>query len=124
MLKDAARDPSTQSQAGDDGPPRILACANCRRAITSPADRTEIDGSHEHIFVNPDKQEFRIGCFTSATGLLRVGPSTLEYTWFQGYAWQSEICAGCRTFLGWLYRKGDHRFHGLVLDSLIEVDGN
>lgn len=83
-----------------------------------------MNGSHEHVFVNPDNERFRIGCFKDATGLLRVGPSSLEYTWFAGYTWQSEVCAGCRDFLGWLYRKGDHRFHGLVLDALVEIDAN
>ena len=123
MLKDASADTVAQSFTGD-GPPRVLVCANCRRVITSIAHRTEMSGSHEHVFVNPDNLRFRIGCFSDAQGLLRVGPSSLEYTWFAGYGWQSEICAGCRDFIGWLYRKGDHRFHGLVLDALVEIDEN
>ena len=123
MLRDASGQPAEQANVGDRAP-RLLACAVCRRVIASSADRTEMSGSHEHAFVNPDGQRFRIGCFSNATGLLRVGPSSLEYTWFAGYTWQSEVCAGCRAFLGWLYRKGDHRFHGLILDGLIEIDGN
>ena len=123
MLRDASRETSTHTTAGVPNP-RLLACARCRRVVASTADRTEMNGSHEHTFVNPDNERFRIGCFSNATGLLRVGASSLEFTWFAGYAWQSEVCAGCRAFLGWLYRKGDHRFHGLVLDSLIEIDGN
>ena len=46
----------------------------------------------------------------------------MEFTWFAGYSWQSELCSSCRAFLGWLYRKGDHRFHGLVLAGLIEIE--
>ena len=123
MLRDASGETVEQAEVGQ-GAPRLLACAGCRRVIASTSDRTEMNGSHEHVFANPDGERFRIGCFTNATGLLRVGPSSLDYTWFAGYAWQGELCAGCRGFLGWLYRKGDHRFHGLVLDSLIEIDGN
>lgn len=123
MLRDASGETSGQPAIGAAAP-RLLACARCQRVIASPADRTEMNGSHEHIFVNPDNERFRIGCFSNASGLLRVGASSLEFTWFAGYTWQSEVCAGCRAFLGWLYRKGDHRFHGLVLDSLIEIDGH
>jgi hypothetical protein len=123
VLRDVSADHREQSSV-EGGPPRFLACARCQRVVASPADRTEMNGSHEHVFVNPDNERFRIGCFSNATGLRCVGPSTLEYTWFAGYSWQSEVCAGCRTFLGWLYRKGEHRFHGLVLDGLVEVDGN
>ena len=123
MLRDASGQTAGQAEAGDS-PPRFLACARCQRVVASPADRTEMNGSHEHVFVNPDNERFRIGCFSNATGLRCVGPSSLEYTWFAGYSWQNEVCAGCRAFLGWLYRKGEHRFHGLVLDALVEVDGN
>jgi hypothetical protein len=90
--------------------------------ITSTAERIEMDGSHEHVFVNPDNDRFQIGCFNGAPGLLRVGPASMEATWFAGYSWQGEVCGGCRGFLGWLYRKGEHRFHGLILAGLIEVD--
>ena len=125
MLRDvrgegeAAADVST---ADDGKPPRVLACAGCRRVITSTADRIDVNGSHEHVFVNPDNERFLIGCFGNALGLRCVGPSSLEFTWFAGYSWQSEVCGGCRNFLGWLYRRGDHHFHGLVLAGLIEVD--
>jgi len=122
VLKDSAGTvPRTESSVGEWSP-RVLACAQCERVIASTAHRTEVNGSHEHVFVNPDDQRFRIGCFSEAQGLLRMGPASLEYTWFAGYTWQSEVCAGCREFLGWLYRKGDHRFHGLVLAALIEID--
>ena len=90
--------------------------------ITSGADRIEFGGGHEHVFVNPVGERFRIGCFGGASSLLRVGPAILEATWFPGYTWQNEACAGCRGFMGWLYRKGEHRFHGLILDALLEVD--
>ena len=82
-----------------------------------------MNGSHEHVLKNPDGEQFQVGCFADASGLRCVGPTTLEFTWFAGYAWQSQVCASCRTFLGWLYRRGADRFHGLVLAALIEIDG-
>ena len=50
--------------------------------------------------------------------------SSLEWTWFEGHTWQSQACAFCSAFMGWLYRRRDHGFHGLVLDALIEIDQN
>ena len=135
MLRDVRAENEGQgavSTVDERGRPRVLACAGCRRVITSDADRIEMNGSHEHTLDNPDGERFRIGCFANASGLLRIGRSSLEATWFAGYSWQSEVCAGCRVFLGWLYRRdgrtasplGDHRFHGLILDGLVEVDEN
>ena len=125
MLTDVRTEGDAQtavSSADDSESPRVLLCAGCRRVITSTADRIDVNGSHEHVFVNPDNERFLIGCFGNATGLRCVGPSSMEFTWFAGYSWQSELCSGCRAFLGWLYRKGDHRFHGLVLAGLIEIE--
>jgi hypothetical protein len=122
VLKDSGERDARQAASDAGEPSRLLACAGCRRIITSTSDRINVNGSHEHTFVNPDNERFLIGCFSSATGLRCLGPSTTEFTWFAGYSWQSEVCGGCRNFLGWLYRKGDDRFHGLILAGLIEVD--
>lgn len=122
MLKDSGGVDARHSTSDARERRRLLACARCRRVITSTADRIDVNGSHEHTFVNPDNQRFLIGCFGRVTGLRCVGPSSMEFTWFASYSWQSEVCGGCRTFLGWLYRRGEHLFHGLVLSELIEVD--
>ncbi len=95
---------------------------SCQHAITTTAARIEVGGAHVHSFVNPDGDRFRIGCFANAGALLCVGPSSLEWTWFAGFSWQAEVCAGCRMHLGWLYRAGANRFHGLILDALVEID--
>lgn len=124
MLRDARAEGQPGEARVDQRDRRLLACARCRRVITSPADRIEIIGAHEHTFTNPIGETFRIGCFGDASALLRVGPSSLEWTWFEGYTWQSQVCAGCSAFMGWLYRRRDHGFHGLVLDALIEIDQN
>lgn len=110
-------------ESADDGADtgRVLACAACRRAITNTAARIEVSGAHSHTFDNPDGDRFLIGCFSEAVGLLRMGPSSLEWTWFAGYSWQMEVCGGCRQFIGWLYRAGESRFHGLILAALVEA---
>lgn len=99
----------------------MLGCAFCRRPITSTAAAIEVDGSHAHTFTNPDGISFHIGCFKEASGLMTLGPSSFEWTWFPGYSWQVELCAGCREQLGWLYRSTGGSFHGLILDNLVEI---
>ena len=101
---------------------RILACARCHQPITSAAARIAVGGAHEHTFVNPHGLEFRIGCFAIATGCLQVGEVTTFWSWFPGYAWQIELCVGCREHLGWEFRSADHRFHGLILDRLVSLE--
>ena len=101
---------------------RLLACAFCRRPITTTAAAIEVGGSHAHTFTNPEGIAFRVGCFSEAHGLAPEGPRSDYWTWFPGYSWQVELCAHCHAQLGWLYRSSDGRFHGLILDSLVEVE--
>ncbi len=106
---------------GEDGG-RVLACAACRAAITTAAARIEVGGSHDHHFTNPDGHPFHIGCFSRAPGCRGSGEPSAEFTWFPGYSWQVEGCARCRAFMGWRYRSGAHRFHGLILAHLVELE--
>jgi hypothetical protein len=98
-----------------------LACAVCLRRVTTIEARVEKCGSHEHACVNPAGYHFQIGCFSSAHGCVAFGHPTSEHTWFPPYAWQVALCAGCGTHLGWLFTIADDRFHGLILDRLVEV---
>jgi hypothetical protein len=98
----------------------VLACALCATPITSSADRVDVDGGHEHFEVNPHGAPFRFGCFASAVNLVPVGPPQHAWSWFPGYAWQVMACAGCGSHMGWLFLSDAHRFHGLLLDALIE----
>jgi len=108
--------------ADDEGGRAILACASCRRPITSDAARIDVGGAHAHTFVNPEGIEFRIGCFGLVTGCLSVGDPTTYWSWFPGYAWRIEVCATCRAHLGWEFRSSDHSFHGLILVRLIPLE--
>src|SRR4249920_1919213 len=94
----------------DEGGREVLACASCRRPITSGAARIAVGGAHAHSFLNPQGLEFRIGCFALATGCLQVGDPTTYWSWFPGYAWQVEVCATCREHLGWEFRSAQHHF--------------
>jgi hypothetical protein len=110
------------SQRGDGG--RVLACAGCGQPITTFAARIEVDGAHEHHFTNPDGYAFHIGCFSSVSGCRAVGQPDKGFSWFPGTSWQVELCTGCSVQLGWLYRGGERRFHGLILSQLVERDAN
>jgi hypothetical protein len=111
--------PADEGQAKRE---RLLACAECRRPITTEEARVEIDGSHGHTFANPYGFAYHIGCFATAAGLVAVGPPSTEFAWFAGHTWQIQECAGCRTHLGWLFWGPGRRFYGLVLERLIEID--
>ena len=117
------RKPERRDAPGDDAG-RVLVCAACLQAVTSTSARIEMSGSHAHTFSNPHGLVFHIGCFALAPGCGAASdPSTL-HTWFPGYAWQIAVCRGCGEHLGWLFRSGDSRFHGLILDRLAETEAS
>jgi hypothetical protein len=128
-LRRGAAEPAREGQARpeDHKHPRqgrLLACAFCRRPITTDGARIEVGGAHSHSFSNPEGVRFRIGCFADAFGLAPVGARSRYWTWFPGFSWQVELCGGCGEQLGWLYRSADSAFHGLILDRLIEKDAD
>ncbi len=98
-----------------------LFCAACRHPVTHQDERIQIQGGHEHRFANPHGVHFRIGCFREAGGCAAVGPATLEYTWFAGYAWRIALCAHCHAHLGWRFESPGEYFHGLISDRLTSV---
>jgi hypothetical protein len=108
------------TEARDDRGVR-LACSACLQPITTTAARIVVAGDHDHTFTNPEGIRFRIGCFSDATNCAVVGPPSSYWTWFPSYSWQIEICAACRQHLGWLFRGTGDRFHGLILDRLVEL---
>jgi hypothetical protein len=106
-------------EAGDED--RVLACARCRRPVTSRAAGVEMAGGHEHAFVNPAGVRYHIGCFAQAAGLIPVGEPSRYWSWFPPYRWQIEHCPRCQEHLGWLFSGADPQFHGLILDRLEEM---
>ena len=100
-----------------------ILCAQCRAVITSPHERIEVQGAHEHTFFNPYGIIFQIGCFRQARGCGYQGPAIEEFSWFPGYIWRIAICRSCLTHLGWLYSAPDQEsFCGLILDHLIQPE--
>lgn len=104
--------------------PRELLCRTCRSRITHEDHRIEVNGAHEHTFVNPGGFVHRIGCFAVATHLGEVGQPDPSFSWFPGFTWQIVVCKSCRTHLGWLYRCAGERFSGLLLDQLVPGGGS
>jgi hypothetical protein len=98
-----------------------ILCRQCRQAITRPADRIAVDGSHRHTFANPHGIVYEIGCFKTVRGCGYAGELTDEFSWFAGYSWRVSFCSLCLTHLGWMFVSGaGDIFHGLILDRLLE----
>jgi hypothetical protein len=102
---------------------RAIVCAACSASITSATHRITSHGSHEHRFMNPAGLLFHIGCFDQAIGCMIVGPASLEYAWFPGFAWRLALCGQCGVQLGWHFRNDAREgFFGLILDRLREAE--
>jgi hypothetical protein len=98
-----------------------ILCRQCHQAITKPADRIMMQGSHLHTFANPHGIVFEIGCFRSVKGCGYAGAASDDFSWFAGYSWRVCVCSLCLTHLGWMFsRMGSDTFYGLILDRLIE----
>jgi len=98
-----------------------IVCASCHGTITSRRHRMATHGSHEHRFMNPSGYLFHFGCFREAIGCRVVGPDSLEYAWFPGFAWRFALCGQCGQHLGWHFRSdGQDSFFGLILDRLLQ----
>ena len=114
ILEKEAEEPTAEEE-------EYILCRQCRQAITRPADRLSIQGSHRHTFANPHGIVFDIGCFRNVIGCGYAGAASNEFTWFAGYSWRVCYCVMCLTHLGWIFSsQGGDFFHGLILDKLIE----
>jgi len=100
---------------------RALLCAACRHLVTRSNEKIDVHGKHTHVFFNPAGIVFELGCFRAAPGCTLWGRPTLEFTWFDGYAWRVCLCSRCRTHLGWHYGNvhAPGEFYGLILSHLI-----
>jgi hypothetical protein len=103
-----------------------LLCRACGHVVTHPRHRIDVQGSHQHRFMNPGGFLYEIGCFADALGCVSVGPASLEYPWFAGHAWRCAHCGGCGQQLGWHFRPASDGagggFFGLILDRLREAE--
>lgn len=109
----------TEEKEPDTG--EYILCRQCLKVITSPAERIEMQGAHQHTFANPHGSVYQIGCFRSAVGCGYVGQASDEFSWFTGYSWKIAVCGSCLFHLGWLFvSPGRESFNGLILDHLIQ----
>jgi hypothetical protein len=93
-------------------------CAACDARVTPVVAAIEVAGAHRHVFTNPLGYAYDIGCFRVAPGCRCRGESTLQHTWFTGYAWRYAECGGCGEHVGWSYRRGAGQFFGLITQRL------
>jgi len=100
---------------------RRIACAMCQHHITHAGERIEMHGAHNHRCTNPQGILFNIGCYHEVPGCSPIGASTLEYTWFPGYAWRIVLCANCRAHLGWCFQSENDFFHGLIMERITSI---
>ncbi len=102
---------------------RRLLCRLCGSPITRDENRISIEGRHVHRRINPAGFEFELGCFDEAPGAVVAGRPTAEFSWFAGTTWAYSLCRRCGAHLGWFF-EGGTRFHGLVLNRLVEETDN
>ena len=130
LLREGQKDPSEllpdadeadQPESQESEPDKYICCRQCHQVISSAANRILREGAHKHTFANPEGLVFNIACFRAVTGCTYAGPFSQEFTWFKGYHWRIVVCTMCLTHLGWLFvSSGTDRFHGLIIDRLIE----
>jgi hypothetical protein len=105
-------------------PERRVCCAACSHTVTRPQARIEVEGAHQHRFLNPMGIPYEIACYAEAPGCFEVGEATEEHTWFPGHAWRVALCGSCQIHLGWGFRSRDGgAFFALIAERLITRDG-
>ena len=119
-----ARDPSERAGAGTSQPTRLV-CKTCGTTI-STTDALMPRGEWPLVFANPHGLVFELVLLRAAQQLMLIGPSTIEHTWFSGYAWRVALCGGCGTHLGWRYEavepeRSPALFFGLQQSQLVEA---
>ena len=109
----AAEETRTQPQRDPS-----ICCLACGHPVTRPKAAIEQGGCHEHTFRNPAGYSFHVLCFSEAPGCLSEGHPSSEASWFAGFTWTFGLCQGCRTHLGWWYRRAEVTFAGLIATRL------
>jgi hypothetical protein len=97
-------------------------CAACGARLAPAEARIDVNGAHEHSFMNPSGLRFVVVCFGVAPGCNPLGEPSAVWTWFPGHSWQVALCKGCGTHVGWSFQAAgasvDASFHGLILDRI------
>ena len=112
---------------GDDGvdraPEVAILCAACHQALTMNRHRISRAGAHRHTQMNPGGYFYTILCFSRVTGAVPVGRPSVEWSWFDGFAWTIMECRRCRSHLGWRFTAVEvsaDAFFGLIASRIRE----
>jgi hypothetical protein len=119
---DSGSEVDLEDEASLGGGGARIVCATCGAEIATAGDRIEMNGRHEHYFVNPHGIDFHVACFRAAPGCIAIGAPSAEFTWFSGYRWQLALCGACHRHLGWHFSGGGAPFFGLIADRIREAE--
>ncbi len=98
-----------------------IICKFCGHHITLSQNKIEVNGQHQHVFMNPVSVVYEIVCFSSANGCVNEGSPTVNDSWFSSYAWRFALCSGCLSHLGWFYQSDHDSFYGLISNHLSNI---
>lgn len=90
-----------------------ILCGACGHQLAEGSSKTDPDGAHRHVKVNPHGHVFHIACFHPVPGADAIGKPSAEFSWFSGYRWQIALCGECGVHLGWKF-SGDGAFTALI----------
>jgi hypothetical protein len=94
-------------------------CAACGARLAPERARLEVNGAHEHAFMNPSGLRFVVACFAVAPGCVPEGERSTVWTWFPGWAWQIALCKACGVHVGWSFHAAEASpFHALTRDRI------
>jgi hypothetical protein len=97
-----------------------IRCGACSARLAPARSRLEVNGAHEHAFMNPAGLHFVVACFAVAPGCDSMGEASSVWTWFPGHAWKIALCRGCGEHVGWSFHAADGApFYGLVRDRVV-----
>lgn len=97
-----------------------IRCSACGARIAPSNASMEVNGAHEHEFMNPAAIRFVVACFREAPGCAGEGPSSTVWSWFPGRAWRVALCKACGVHLGWSFEaEGSAPFFGLIADRIV-----
>jgi hypothetical protein len=98
---------------------RWVLCVACGGRLAKESARIDVDGSHEHSFMNPSGIRFVVACFRAAPGCDSHGEPSSVWTWFPGRAWQIALCKACGAHVGWSFQAPETSpFHALIHDRI------
>ncbi len=99
----------------ETGEEEWIRCAACGFRLAPARARIDVNGTHEHAFMNPSGLRFDVACFAVAPGCVPDGERSTVWTWFPGRSWQVALCKGCGAHVGWSFHADPlSPFHALV----------